>query len=350
MFLMTFLEALILWILKKLKSERSVYAVFHLIKGKKSSQTIQDAYLYQIKALFYTFPYLKRSDFDECIQSLINKGLLEVKENNQYFLTNKGVEQINAFFSNYSFPSFLNGMKYQEQPFIIWNRLCILIQVLSNLVHDSRLYYPITRDTKLLRWVRQFILSQKMTKHQLGEAIYNELYTIFSKNPPESPEMFVYRLTGYNQIGKTVEQTADKLSMETTEYWFRFLHLLHYVVEQVLGNRHSYPILFSIMQDIDEPFPMTKSTVETYKLLLKNYTISEISKIRNLKESTIQDHIIEIALNNPEFSIRTFIYSDTEEKIMRIAKRMGKQKLKLIKEQLEGVSYFHIRLALAKNR
>ncbi|MGV3466925.1 MAG: helix-turn-helix domain-containing protein [Heyndrickxia sp.] len=347
---MTFLEAIILWTLKQLKSERSVYAVFHLLKGKKSSQTIQDAYLYQLDALFYTFPNLTRSSFDECIQSFKNKGILLMKEDNHYELTNIGEKQLNDFFAEHTFPSSLNGMKYQEYTFVIWNRLCILIQVLSNLVHDSRLYYPITRDTKLLRWVKQFMLSQKLTKHQLGEAIYDELSTVFCENPPESPEIIVYRLTGYKHIGKTVEQTADKLSIEITEYWYRFLNLLHFLVEQIIEKKNRFPILFSIMQDIDKPFPMTKSTVETYKLLVKNYTISDISKMRNLKENTIQDHIIEIALINPEFSLKPFIDSKTEEKIMSIAKRTGKQKLKPIKDELEGVSYFQIRLALAKNR
>jgi len=347
---MTFLQAVILRALKQLNSERSIYAVFHLLKGKKSSQTIQDAYLYQLEALFYTFPYITRSIFDEYIQSLINKGLLIVKENHHYSLTDIGNKHVNDFFTNHDFPPYLNGMKYQEHSFVIWNRLCILIQVLSNLVHDNRLYYPITRDKKLLGWVKQFMLSQNMTKHQLAEGIYEELYRVFSENPPECPEIIIYRLTGYKQIGKTVEQTADKLLIEMTEYWYRFLNLLHFAVELVMEKKDRFPILFSIMQDIDKPFPMTKSTLETYKLLLKNYTISDISKLRNLKENTIQDHIIEIALNNPEFSIKPFIDSDTEEKIMRIAKRSGKQKLKPIKEQLEGVSYFQIRLALAKNR
>lgn len=348
--MMTFFEALLLWTLKQLKSERTVYAVFHLLKGKKSSQSIQDAFLFQAESVFYTFPNLKRSTFDTFIQSLVNQSLLIVKEDHSYRITDLGENQLKDYFTIHTFPAYLNGMKYQEHSFVFWNRLGILIQVLSNLVNDNRKYYPITRDSKLLKWVKHFMITRKMPKHQITAALYNELYTIFSENPPESPEIIVYRLTGYQQIGKTIEQTARNLSLETTEYWYRFLNLLHYVMDQVLEKELNFPLLFSIIHDINKPFPMTKSTLETYQLLLNDYTIADISKMRNLKETTIQDHIIEIALNHPDFNIKPFIDSETEDKILRIAKKTGKQKLKPIKEQLNSVSYFQIRLALARNR
>lgn len=348
--MMTFLEALLLWTLKQLKSERTVYAVFHLFKGKKSSQTIQDAYLYQVESVYYTLPNLTRSSFDENIQSLISQSFLQMKEGPNYHITESGEYRLHDYFTKKSFPAFLNGMKYQEHAFVFWDRLGILIQALSNLVNNNRQYYPISRDSKILYWVKQFMMSQKMSKHQLAAALYDELYSIFLDDPPERPEIIVFRLTGYKQIGKTVEQSAGKLSLETTEYWYRFLNLLHYVLDEVLEKRYKYPLLFSIIQDVYQPFPMTKSTMETYQLLLNNYTIADISKMRNLKENTIQDHIIEIALNNPNFCIQPFIDSNTEEKILQIAKEIGKQKLKPIKEKLENVSYFQIRLALAKNR
>ncbi|MBS4173313.1 helix-turn-helix domain-containing protein [Bacillus sp. FJAT-49736] len=347
---MTFLEAIILWALKKLKGERTVYSVFHLLKGKKSSQTIQDAYLYQLDILFYTFPHLTRRDFDISLESLADKSFIILHSNKRYFLTEQGENQLEVFFAIHSFPAYLNGLKYQEHSFTFWNRLVIIIQVLSNLINKNRFYYPVTRDNGILRWVKQFLNNHNKLKDLLAESLFTELHLLLSNNPPERPEIIVMRLTGYKHIGKTVEQSANQLEMDVTEYWFRYVNLLHYVMEHISENKASYPLLFSIIQDTYKPFSMTKSTFETYELLLKNYSIAEISRIRNLKESTIQDHIIEIALSTPDFNTNPFIDSKTEAEILAIADNIGMQKLKPIKDQINRVSYFQIRLALAKNR
>jgi uncharacterized protein YpbB len=348
--MMTFLNALILWGLKRIRSERTVYSVFHLVKGKKSSQTIQDAHFYKLDNLFHTFPNLKREAFDKILQTFVNQSLLVVNFDLSYHLTNEGERQLLNYFKERTFPAFLNGMKLQEHSLIFWKRLTIMIQVMSNLIYSNRHYYPIQRDQALLRWLKQFIASKNMSKEQLSSLLYEELYSVFSNEPPENPDMMVIRLTGYTQIGKTTEQAARQFGLETTEYWYRFLNLLHYFIEKVMNNKTAFPVLNSLIQDVNKPFPMTKSTLETYELLLKKFSITKISEVRKLKENTIQDHIIEIALTVPNYSIQDFMDKNTEEKIISMANNLGKQKLKPIKEHLEGVTYFQIRLALAKNR
>ena len=92
---------------------------------------------------------------------------------------------------------------------------------------------------------------------------------------------------------------------------------------------------------------MTKSTSVTYKLLKKGFSIEDIAAYRKVKKSTIEDHIIEIVLNDPQFPIDDFIHKDTLKKIKKTAAIVGKKKLRPIKERLENVTYFQIRLALA---
>ena len=40
---LTFLQMMILYCLQKINGERTIYSIYHLLHGKKSSQTIQDA-------------------------------------------------------------------------------------------------------------------------------------------------------------------------------------------------------------------------------------------------------------------------------------------------------------------
>src|SRR5690606_34171005 len=109
-----------------------------------------------------------------------------------------------------------------------------------------------------------------------------------------------------------------------------------------------YPFLFTLISDIYKPLPLTKSTVHTYKLLEQDLTITQIAELRNLKKGTVEDHIIEIALLDPNFSIKPFVDSRQAVAILETAKQLGHKKLKPIKEKVKDSSYFQIRLVLAK--
>jgi uncharacterized protein YpbB len=62
-----------LFCLQRLKEERTIYGVYHLLKGKKSAQTIQDGQIYGLSFLFQSFPYLKKSSFDSMITTLVQR-------------------------------------------------------------------------------------------------------------------------------------------------------------------------------------------------------------------------------------------------------------------------------------
>ncbi|WP_182916973.1 helix-turn-helix domain-containing protein [Bacillus sp. PK3_68] len=77
-------------------------------------------------------------------------------------------------------------------------------------------------------------------------------------------------------------------------------------------------------------------------------SIEEISTHRRLKQSTVEDHVVELAFNYPGFSIRPFVDKATEEQVLKAAAVLSNKRIKPIKERLPDVSYFQIRLVLAK--
>jgi uncharacterized protein YpbB len=77
--------------------------------------------------------------------------------------------------------------------------------------------------------------------------------------------------------------------------------------------------------------------------------VEQISRIRNLKRSTIEDHIVEIALHIKNFDLAAYVPKDKEKRILEAAKETSAKKLKLIREYAEDASYFEIRLVLARN-
>ncbi|MED1204910.1 helix-turn-helix domain-containing protein [Heyndrickxia acidicola] len=344
---MTFLDAVILWSLNKVKNERTIYSIYHLLKGKKSSQTIQDAHIFQLGHLFQTYPFLSREAYAAIIKNLRKQMLLEENDSHA-LLTQKGLDQIKVFFLHHPFPKQINGLKYQDTANLLWKRLSLTIQVMSNLVNNENHYYPIQRDEALLRWMKGFLQNKALPKEELSGQLYKELTNFLSENPPEDPEILVIRLTGYQHIGKTMKQASEYLNMEESEYWYRFLHLLHSLIQKVTETPDQYLILHKVIADSYQEIAWTRSTQKTYDLLKKQYTVSEIAEMRNLKTSTIEDHIIEIALNEPEFQIDMYLDKKMEQNIFLASQTLGLKRLKPIKEAVKNASYFQIRLALAK--
>ncbi|MEK1830637.1 helix-turn-helix domain-containing protein [Priestia megaterium] len=82
----------------------------------------------------------------------------------------------------------------------------------------------------------------------------------------------------------------------------------------------------------------------------KGKKLEEIAYIRRLKESTIEDHIAELALFVPSFSIDAYVSPKQQEKIISAFEGLRTNKLKVIKEEVkDDVTYFQIRLVLAKH-
>ncbi|GIN85627.1 ATP-dependent DNA helicase RecQ [Heyndrickxia sporothermodurans] len=346
---MTFLQALLLINIKKINGSRTIYSIYHLVKGKKSSQTIQDCHFFKIGVFFQTYPSIERNEFNELILDLVKKEFISQLGENQFFITELGEKELTLFFQQNSFPKYMNGLKYQDIAIAFWKRISLLTQVLSNAVHDVQKYYPVQREEAVQEWVKSFLRAQKFNKTQLATALYSELNSLFlNENASENPEIFIIRLTGNGQFGKTIDQAADHFLMEYTEYWYRFVHLLHFMLEMIIFHYSKYPLLYSIISDIHHHIAMTNSSKETLLLLNKGHSISEVALMRRLKKSTIEDHIIEIVLNDPNFDISPYIEKEDVHRIISTAKIVKQKKLKAIKERIEHVSYFQIRLVLAK--
>ncbi|NYV66061.1 helix-turn-helix domain-containing protein [Bacillus sp. Gen3] len=347
---MTFLHAIVLVQLQRIEGARTVYSIYHLLKGKKSSQTIQDAHLFNLGVFFQTFPNLQRNVFDEIIHDLYQNGFITQQDELKFVLSEKGCQELAVFFEKDAFPSYLNGLKYQDVGIIFWRRLTLFVQVLSNSIHDIQKYYPIVRDPDTQIWIKSFLKQSQFSKQEISIKLFHELSSIFKQEPPEKPELFLIRLTGNQQVGLTIEQSAEYFGMEYTEYWYRFIHLLHFMLGTILQNNSEYPLLFSLIKDSHQSVPLTNSTKETYLLLKNGHSIQEVAILRKLKTNTIEDHVIEILLNQVDLDVSPYLSKELETEIIQTAAIVGKKKLKPIKEVIQEVSYFQIRLALAKNK
>ncbi|MFD2679545.1 helix-turn-helix domain-containing protein [Bacillus seohaeanensis] len=348
--MLTYLETILLHCLQQVNGERSVYSIYHILKGKKSSQTIQDSHLFKLSSYFYSLPNLHRTFYDEKIGELVEKGYIFIADNDSGKLTEAGEEVLNSCKEEKFFPTHMDGIKFGDNSIVFWKRTSLLIQVLSNLNQGENHFFPIQREKEIQNWVKIYI-KKTADRKLLSKKIFEELYSIFTdnNNNKKGPKIFVYKLTGYKNIGGTDEQIAVHDDADEIEYRFCFLDILHYILVKIQEHTEKFPVLYSISQDLLETYVLTDSTKKTLFYLKKGFTIDKISAVRGLKESTIEDHIVEITFTIKDFPIEQFITLHEMENVTERLKQLKTKKLKPIKEAFPHLSYFQIRMVLAKN-
>lgn len=332
-----------------MNGERTIYSIFHLLKGKKSSQTIQDAHLYKISRYFGVYQAVSRELLEKVVHQARTENWIHSCGEQRYQLTQAGENLLLSSKKNVSDLLYLNGWKFNQMDIQFWERLSIFVQVVSNLVYSEPHYTPIQKNKQTLLWLKFIFKKNSMPRDLLGRTLFLELMDCLQKGSNINPSVIVFRLTGYNQIGLTAQQTAEKLGMEPFHYQLAFNNILHYLISQINTNDSRYPLLSLLLSDHEQNEALTKSTQKTNELLKKGYTIVEIAEFRNLKTSTIEDHIVEIALNSDHFSIDDFVDKQNEQNILQAAQQIKSKQLKKIKIIVPAANYFEIRLVLAKH-
>ena len=344
---MSYEKIIILYCIYKMNGERTIYSILHLLKGKKSSQTIQDIHVFQLTSLFQTYPSLTREHLNEIVQQLVEEEwIIEVVEN--YYVINKTKKmEVESLWIEKPFPDYLKGWDFHPFTTAFWEKLSLFVQVVAHLSEQSVSYIPIQRNPLIQAWLKRTLLSIPLKKKELNKQLYEELITCLEGSSLD-PQILINRLTGWNKVGLTAEQTSILLQKEKFEYQIQFLSLLHYMMDTILLDKNKY-LLLSYMIDWDQNhYTLTTSTAKTLALLNKGMSIEEISSIRRLKISTIEDHLIEILLNVPDYSAEFFVDQKKIERIKNCMEKSSSKSLRIIKEQLKDVSYFEIRVVLSR--
>lgn len=345
---MSYFETILLFCLKQINGERTIYSIYHLFKGKKSSQTIQDAHLFEIIKYFGAFSGITREEIEKAIQNAYSQNWITSCGEQQYLLTDTGRNKLQRTSDEYPGLPYLSGWLYHQKDVHFWERLSLLVQVISNLMRHERHYIPIQKNIHTHNWLKDFLKNNETPRNLLGSILYAELVECLEKENQLNPLVLTVRLTGYERIGLTANQAAEKLKMELARYHHEFLNLLHYLLMEVSSPSSQFPLLRSIVGAHEYGNTLTKSAQHTFQLLNQGFSIEEAAKSRHLKTSTIEDHIVEIALNTDDFSIDAYIDLQLKQKILVAARKADSKQLKQIRSRVAEANYFQIRLVLAK--
>lgn len=344
------LYGIILKIAKKIKQERTASSIYHLLTGRRSIQTMQDAYIYGMEDYFGICKSLTKQDFQASLRALIQKGHLiekhDVKQRRILQTTASAEEWLKKHEALLSFHYF-KGMLYHEKTDIFYQRLLLIIQTLTNTIRNHFSFIPVVDQSSTEQWVKMFYKKVRGKEQAYLNALEKDLVLMLALFPSEEANIFVDRLTGYKHYGKSTAQLANTYNKDKSEIQLLLVGIIQTVLSRIKNHETEYPALSALIQDEEETIPLLGSTAQTYRLFKQNYSPEEIATIRKLKINTIYDHLAEIALHDPAFPFQQFLPKKVQEEILSAMKQTGSYKLKEIKaaSNLE-ISFFQIRLML----
>lgn len=346
---LTYMDCIYLECLEKFRGERTASAVFHLLKGKKSSQTIQDSKLFSLSRLFGMFPDLSRKEFDAAIGGLVKSGWLLPVEGDVCRPNPDAVIHKENRIKERPLPEDLDGTLYSQAGVHFWKRTVLLAQVLSHASAGSARYLPVIKDEKVQRWVKSYLKGMPFSKEELAFSMYQEMQAFLKRADHTAASVWVYQLSSKSRIGFTYQQLAEKFNEDEVYIRLLFWGLVHRFLKESAQNIHTYPILHAVSKDLTKSDSLTESASKTLHLIRSGKSVDAISDIRRLKRSTIEDHIVEISLNDPGFDISMFLEEEGLALITRKIQELNTHQLRIVKEALnDRFSYFQIRLAYTR--
>lgn len=337
---------------QKIGADRTINNIYHLLTGRRSVQTVQDSHLYQLQTFHGIYRHLTKVDFHRLIQELKRDGYIKsVGQNEHTFIpTDKADLCLNGTRTNDDLlMTYFSGSEYYRMDESFYNRLLLFIQVVTNQKMNNYSYIPVVDDNETTQWLkRNFQQINRQLDRYITE-LHKELAHILNHLRDEHASIFVDQLTSYKLYGLSVSQLARTHHCSKGSIRLTRTAVIHYMLTQVTNNGHLFPVLSSFVPSEVTPSHLSQSATKTYTMLKKHFTLEQIANKRQLKLSTVHDHLVEIAYHVKHFSIDRFVSQADQKIIIKAIEKAETSKLKEIKSIVgDAFDYYQIKLVLSK--
>ncbi|MGL4391131.1 MAG: helix-turn-helix domain-containing protein [Carnobacterium maltaromaticum] len=324
---------------------RKAMTVFHIISGKRTASILYQAEIYRLSAYFSLFNKLKKENYQHSLKKGIALKILKKEENDYYCLTEMGQKEITVYFEKQYYPTKLNFLQNSRWIHVYWRRLVFVSQVLSEIRYKNQSYIPIEKEWSLQVWVKKWLKSKSESREELAEAFGIEWLQLARNQSKISAEIMIGFLTGHDYYGQTTMQLATAFLKEAVEVRIILLDGLSKLIHEVTEQPETFPIFFSIFTDLLETHgAVSQSVRQTQKNLMEGLDLIEIAKIRQLKLSTVSEHVIELSLIDKKFNVHSLI---KEQPFLEVKQQLENQPMSSfsdIKEFFPEVPFYVYRL------
>ncbi|MGD6815720.1 helix-turn-helix domain-containing protein [Metabacillus sp. 84] len=331
--------------LDRFKGERSFSAIFHLLRGKKTSQTLQDIQLFSLSNFFSLFPQISRETVEEACKHLESQNYIDREGK----LTAEGGNVLSSLKKDMPMPLHLDSWKHGKEARKAWEKLSLLVQTATHFADGKNRFLPVTSNEEAQKWVKGCLKQAEWSRSGLAQNVFRDLHKFLSDQPDWMSELFVFRLTSPGRAGLTYLQLEERLDRDAVYLEVCFWSMMHQLLEQ--SAEYEFSVLSNLKNGNTDSLPLTQSARQTYRLLMQGMDRESAGKVRNLKQSTIEDHIVEIAMHDHRFDFSPYFLPEEKEEIIQAIHVLQTRQLKKIKEYLDHkYTYFQIRLGMAAAR
>ncbi|MCZ2259486.1 helix-turn-helix domain-containing protein [Sporosarcina sp. G11-34] len=336
------LSSILLSIISRMDGERTIYAGLHLLRGKRSGQTLSDVEYYNLKAFFGILPKLKIELYDEAAGVLINSGYLSITEHSLVVLTEKGRSFATTLPTYY-----FNGWDYRGNEMIFYARLSLFVQTISNFRLGEKSFMPIEKDYEIQTFVKSLVHGQPIHEPSFSLQFMKELSRCIEKSKMTDIQktILTHRLVGGGLTGWTWNQLADSLKLSMDSIRLLFVESIHRLLVAIETSTDA-PFLRKMTKDIKVSSYLTLSAMQTKNMFDNGLSMNDIATLRKLKMSTIEDHFVELSINDAAFPLDKFVSGNDIQNVLKKADELATKRLRLLKDEFEHLTYFQLRLIL----
>ncbi|SFH73830.1 helix-turn-helix domain-containing protein [Pisciglobus halotolerans] len=343
---LSYLDYFILSLLKDLPIKAT--SLFYILKGKRTASMLYKALETQLTPVFGLFPSLEKQQYDQAVQQYLLKNYVAYasSEKEDLILTQEGKEAVEAYFKTHYKPTALEHLKKGKLLMNFQKKSLFLIQVFSELRYHNRTYIPIERDYFLQLWVKQWLQKQNIERQELALAFGEEWGQLLDQLAMDSAQQIVLTMTGHTQVGQTRNQLAYQSKKESMEIELQILDSYYVFLLNIDKRPATFPLLYSIIQEEQSlyPYGLGKSVQLTKNYLEKGYALDEIASRRNLKNSTVSEHIIELAIICEQEQFLNNIPTSIYEKLNKILEKEKDLSFAQVKESFSELPFLWYRL------
>ncbi|SFE31347.1 helix-turn-helix domain-containing protein [Trichococcus pasteurii] len=319
--------------------------LFYNLIGKRTVSTMLQCRQYDLEAYFTVMPGMKPTVLKKGLDRLVSDGLIFGKDGEGFLLTEAGSEKKAVFFSDHARFFRQNQMEYSLVQGVLRRRLLFLIQILSEMLHKNKRYYPIEREAKEQIWMKRLLAEHSGDKAAFAKSCGEEWRVYLSRLSERDAGLFALQFEGYEHLRKTTGQMAALFSLEEAEVRI-LLHQNWLGLYQVLEKEpEKFPVLSSVMlMTVNETGLASASAETTLRYFMNGHGMNEIISMRGLKQSTIQDHFAEIALIYREFPTQEFLDKEKMLYLQQLLEHKARVDYREIQHVFPGINFFESRL------
>ncbi|MFS0576717.1 helix-turn-helix domain-containing protein [Sporosarcina sp. 179-K 3D1 HS] len=337
------LSTILLAIIHRMDGERTMTAGYHLLRGKRSGQTLQDVNYYGLQPFFGILPKLEEAQFKKASKDLQRADFLVVAPNALVALSDAGraaAEKLPPFH--------FCGLDYQGRELIFFGRLSLTVQTLSHFRAGHSSFLPVQQDRDIQQFVKRLLAQQPIHDPAFAERLQDELEQALVRSGMSDRQkvIFVHRLAGYQMTGWTWDQVGERLQMDPFDVRLLFIESLHRILRAV-ETSVDLSFLHHMAENVKVTSYLTESSRKTKQLFECGKTMEEIAAARHLKMSTIEDHFVEMAIHDPSFPLFRFVSEKDVNQVIQKVQEMGTKRLRPLKMEFDALSYFQLRLILS---